>query len=100
MNTFSRFYEKIEINYENGISIISTIMRFLTNILQRIMMLQNNAKPMGRWKIVYCDKKINDKIDMANEDHCGPCGQYIIEKIKFNKVKDSIDSSIQEKVTK
>ena len=74
-------------------------MRFLTNILQRIMS-KDKLNPMGRWKIVYCDKKINDKIDMANEDHCGPCGQYIVKKTEFNKVKDSIDSSIPEKVRK
>jgi hypothetical protein len=29
-----------------------------------------------------CPKKINNKIDLSNEDHCGPCGQYAIEKIK------------------
>ena len=32
---------------------------------------------LGRWKIDYCIKKINRKIDLANEDNCGPCGQYI-----------------------
>jgi hypothetical protein len=37
-------------------------------------------KPLGRWNIDYCNKKINKKIDLSNEDHCGPCGQYIINK--------------------
>ena len=32
--------------------------------------------PIGRWKIEYCNKIINNKIDLSNEDHCGPCGQY------------------------
>lgn len=37
-------------------------------------------KPMGRWKTDYCNVKINNKIDLSNEDHCGPCGQYVITK--------------------
>jgi len=40
--------------------------------------------PVGRWKLETCDKKINHKIDLSNEDHCGPCGQYIINKNKTN----------------
>ena len=31
-----------------------------------------------------CNKKINDKIDLSNEDHCGPCGQYAL--IKNNQL--------------
>ncbi len=23
---------------------------------------------------------MNNKVDMSNEDHCGPCGQYILTK--------------------
>ena len=25
---------------------------------------------------------MNSKIDLSNEDHCGPCGQYILDKTK------------------
>jgi len=25
---------------------------------------------------------MNQKIDLSNEDHCGPCGQYALEKIE------------------
>jgi hypothetical protein len=32
-------------------------------------------KPVGRWSIETCDKKINARIDRSNEDHCGPCGR-------------------------
>jgi hypothetical protein len=28
---------------------------------------------LGRWTIDYCEKKINKKIDLSNEDHCGAC---------------------------
>jgi len=28
---------------------------------------------------------MNSKIDLSNEDHCGPCGQYILDK----KIKET-----------
>jgi len=39
-------------------------------------------RPTGRWRIEQCNKKTNNKIDLSNEDHCGPCGQYALEKIE------------------
>lgn len=42
---------------------------------------------LGRWAIDSCDKKTNAKIDMSNEDHCGPCGQYIMD-AKLTKKND------------
>ncbi len=41
---------------------------------------------LGRWNIVYCDKKINKKIDLSNEDHCGACD--INSLYQYNKYKD------------
>jgi hypothetical protein len=49
--------------------------------------INSPQNPLGRWKIEYCDKKTNNKIDLSNEDHCGPCGHYALEKIKINKIK-------------
>jgi hypothetical protein len=43
-------------------------------------------KPMGRWNIENCNIKINNKIDLSNEDHCGPCGQYAKTKIDLTKI--------------
>jgi hypothetical protein len=43
---------------------------------------RNATVLLGRWNIVYCDKKINKKIDLSNEDHCGGCDIY---KYKENK---------------
>jgi hypothetical protein len=37
-------------------------------------MLKDPPKPLGRWNIDYCNKKIDRKIELSNEDHCGPCG--------------------------
>lgn len=45
---------------------------------------QHISPPLGRWNIEVCNKKINNKIDRANEDHCGPCGQYIKNKLTSN----------------
>lgn len=39
-------------------------------------------KPVGRWNIEDCNKKTNYKIDLSNEDHCGPCGQYALTKLE------------------
>lgn len=36
------------------------------------------VKELGRWKIDYCKKKIDRKVDLSNEDHCGPCGNEAI----------------------
>ncbi len=42
---------------------------------------QEVAKPLGRWNIEYCKRKLNRKIELSNEDHCGTCGQYIDNKL-------------------
>jgi len=53
-------------------------MKFIINILKKI--IKDEKKILGRWNIENCDKKVNNKIDLSNEDHCGPCGQYILNK--------------------
>lgn len=43
-------------------------------------------KVMGRWRPDDCNHKTNYKIDLANEDHCGPCGNNVLgEKPVFKK---------------
>ena len=51
--------------------------------MQRISQLMKKIEPMplGRWNVDYCPRKMETKVDMANEDHCGPCGQYAITKL-------------------
>jgi hypothetical protein len=46
--------------------------------------VKKEKKILGRWNMEYCDKKINNKIDLSNEDHCGPCGQYALDKNQIN----------------
>ena len=62
-------------------------MNVIKNIFKKL--LKNDKKILGRWNIDYCDKKINNKIDLSNEDHCGPCGKYILDKRKNEKLKHS-----------
>ena len=67
-------------------------MKFLATLIKKIRR-NEMPKPLGRWNIEYCDKKMNKKIDLSNEDHCGPCGQYILDKTttdipKINETKN------------
>jgi hypothetical protein len=65
------------------------IKRFITKIK-----LKDIPMPLGRWRIEKCNTKIRNKIDLSNEDHCGPCGQYALEKVKFkNDINKDIKSN-------
>ena len=61
-------------------------MKIITSIVKKILS-KGMIKPVGRWKIENCDKKMNLKIDLSNEDHCGPCGQYALDKNQINNKK-------------
>jgi hypothetical protein len=54
------------------------------------LFIKNCSKPLplGRWKIETCNIKLNNKIDLSNEDHCGPCGEYVINKNPTNLLQD------------
>ena len=60
---------------------IKPIMSILKNIIPKQI-----PKYLGRWRIDYCKAKINNTIDLANEDHCGTCGQYASNKINSYKL--------------
>jgi len=57
-------------------------MKFITAIIKKIMP-KDLPKPVGRWRIENCNKQMNQKVDLSNEDHCGPCGQYALDKIEL-----------------
>jgi len=63
----------------------------IINILNKII-AKESPKPVGRWKVENCNKQINSKIDLSNEDHCGPCGQYALEKLESNTKPNPIVS--------
>jgi hypothetical protein len=59
-------------------------MNFIRTIIKHIICNSKELpkpKPLGRWRMEHCNKKTNCKIDLSNEDHCGPCGQYMLEKL-------------------
>ena len=67
-------------------------MKILTTI-KKILIPRDLPKPVGRWNLEYCNKKINNKIDLSNEDHCGPCGQYALKKLESKNVLEKIKKS-------
>ena len=52
---------------------------------------QKIQRPVGRWRIENCNVSLNKKVDLSNEDHCGPCGQYALDSMKDSTkgIKDS-----------
>lgn len=51
------------------------------------MLFLNELGPLGRWSQERCAIRLNKKIDLANEDNCGPCGEYILTKLDLIKTK-------------
>jgi hypothetical protein len=47
-------------------------MNYISGLIKKIT--RDIPKPTGRWNVEHCTTKINNKIDLSNEDHCGPCG--------------------------
>jgi hypothetical protein len=64
-------------------------MNIVTSFLRSITPTEI-PKYLGRWRIDYCKVKINNTIDLANEDHCGTCGQYASNKINLIKTQNEI----------
>ena len=62
-------------------------MKHITSIIKKLLP-KEAPKPVGRWRIENCNTQMNNKIDLSNEDHCGPCGQYALEKIELKKNKN------------
>jgi hypothetical protein len=61
-------------------------MKYIKSLIKKFIP-KNTPLPLGRWRTEQCNKKINSKIDLSNEDHCGPCGQYALEKIESRDKK-------------
>jgi|LakMenEpi03Aug12_release.lakeMendotaPanAssembly.Ray.scaffolds.fasta_scaffold238442_2 hypothetical protein len=57
-------------------------MNFVRSIIKHMIYNSKELpKPLGRWRMEHCNNKTNNKVDLSNEDHCGPCGQYRLEKL-------------------
>ena len=61
--------------------LIKTIIRFFTTTT-----IDKPFSVLGRWQIEYDYKIINRKIDFANDDNCGTCGEYKLIMIPNNKL--------------
>jgi hypothetical protein len=62
------------------------ILNFITSSkFYKNIFLKEPLKPVGRWGLEKCNIKIGRKADLANEDHCGPCGQHTVQKLKGEK---------------
>lgn len=57
-------------------------MKYITYLIKNFIS-KDIPNLVGRWKIEHCDMKINRKIDLSNVDHCGTCGNFILEKIEL-----------------
>lgn len=68
------------------------IMKYITTIITTIIKKispKELPKPVGRWRIENCNTQMNNKIDLSNEDHCGPCGQYALEKTSLKNYENT-----------
>lgn len=70
-------------------------MKIIVNFVKRILS-KERVKPMGRWNNDYCDVKTNKKIDLSNEDHCGPCGNQVIKE-SILKISNSTSNNNNKK---
>jgi hypothetical protein len=80
--TLQRYSKLFANKIKNPIISDKFIKNYVPKVFQRFL-LPEQRPPLGRWnipkKIVdekeeYCYDKIHDKANMANYDHCDPCG--------------------------
>ena len=58
----------------------------MLSIFRKIFRQKVEPKVLGRWGLVY-DNKLARKADLSNEDHCGPCGTYVLQQTNKNVQK-------------
>ena len=69
-------------------------MKYVITIIKKIFS-KELPKPVGRWRIEHSNKQMNNKIDLSNEDHCGPCGQYALTKIESKKSENKNNITLE-----
>jgi hypothetical protein len=69
-------------------------MKFIITFIKSLIP-KHKPIPLGRWRIEECNTKTRNKIDLSNEDHCGPCGEYALKKIELKK-KDTKNNSVKQ----
>lgn len=56
----------------------------LLPVLRNLFLRDTNKIALGRWSLVH-DEKLYRRTDLSNEDHCGPCGEYVLQKRRDKK---------------
>jgi hypothetical protein len=69
---------------------ISKIKKIINNF-NKWKNIYKTPMPLGRWRPIY-DERVNERIDRATEDHCGPCGQLYLDKEK--KIRNQFEFQI------
>ena len=60
----------------------------LRRLISKIKLMDVPKPVLGRWG-TECDvNQMNTRIDLANEDHCGPCGTYVLNKHDEKRLKN------------
>jgi hypothetical protein len=49
-------------------------------LLSKKLSTRSDVKYLGRWRIEQCHTTVNQKVDYANEDHCGVCANGVNQK--------------------
>ena len=90
---------KLEKVIKNGLNIILSDYNERYELLEKthrqIMKLPSVLNELNRSyedENENCNKTINSKIDLSNEDHCGTCGQYVMTKtLSYQQTNIPID---------
>lgn len=49
-------------------------LKMYKHTLPNLVSFKPTTHKLGRWEIDYRDHIVKRKVELANEDHCGPCG--------------------------
>ena len=60
----------------------TTTVQVIRNFLYYSVVKNEPKMSLGRWKLSYNNGHIDNRVDRANEDHCGPCGELYLNKSK------------------
>lgn len=65
----------------------------VVELFKNFLRKKEGSKMLGRWRLESCSKKLDRKIELSNEDHCGPCGEYILGKAA-EKAKEELPKQV------
>jgi hypothetical protein len=72
-----------------------TKMKYITKFLKSFQP-HETKRVLGRWSVINSEKQISYKVDLSNEDHCGTCANYILEKRGPNVKEDVTQKNTEE----